>query len=225
MTSSQEAVKALFNKETQEKVKSQFKNGEEIISIDNYDLSFRLLKTKADNINLELLVNITIENSEEQDVLGLGAGRIQKTVMFFKPIGYFTQKKGIFSSTLEVTVLKEFENDLESLISENKISDSVKIHKLSLLENAVLSVFSMETAIRALKYKDDFGFMANGLYLDIYMSTEGVPQVFLNDKYEINGPLAAYNLKTTNTINPMVTYKEMFDRFHKMSLLSAFKRL
>jgi hypothetical protein len=225
MTELQEMLKALFTKETQEKVKSQFISGEEITSIENNDTSFRLLKTKADNINLELLIHAPIEYVEEQDILGLGKGRLQKTVMFFKPIGYFTKKKGIFSSTIEMTILKEFELVLNSLISENKISTHFKIHTLSLIENAVVAAFSMETAIRALKYQDDFGFMANGLYLDIYMSSEGVPQVFLDDKYGIEGPISAYKIKTMNTINPMVAYKEIFDRLHNMSLLSAFKRL
>jgi len=224
VTPTQEMVMTLFTKDTLDKVKKQFSNGTEIVPVDSFDMSFRLFKPKADNINLELLIQMPIETGEEQDFPGIGKGRMQKTVMFFKPIGYFKQKKGIFSNDLEVTVVKEFENDLDFLIKNNQVPSNIKTHKLSLEENAVLASFSMEAAVRAQKYEDD-SFFANGLYCDIYMTFDGYPQVFLDDRHGLNGPIAAYLLKEQNSVNPMIQYKELFDKFHSMSLMTAFKRI
>jgi hypothetical protein len=224
VTPGQEMVMTLFTKDTLDKVKKQFSSGTEKVPVDSFDMSFRLFKPKADNINLELLIQMPIETGEEQDIPGIGKGRMQKTVMFFKPIGYFIQKKGIFSNDLEVTVVKEFENDLDFLIKNNQVPSNIKTHKLSLEENAILASFSMEAAVRAEKYEDD-SFFANGLYCDIFMTFDGYPQVFLDDRHGLSGPIAAYLIREKKSVNPMIEYKELFDRFNSMSLMTAFKRL
>ena len=144
--------------------------------------------------------------------------------MFFKPIGFFSQKKGFLSNDIEVTVLKEFENDLEELRNAKKIPNNIKTHKLSLTENAVIAAFSMETAIQAKKY-EDVSFIANGLACDIFMAFEGFPQVFLDDRYGLEGPIAAYQIRDQNSINPIIRYKELFEKFHSMSLLSVVKNI
>ena len=102
MTPTQEMVMTLFTKETIDKVKEQFKNGKEIVSNESFDMSFRLFKPTANYINLELLIQMPIETGEEQDFPGIGRGRMQTTVMFFKPVGFFTQKKGFLSTDIEV---------------------------------------------------------------------------------------------------------------------------
>ncbi|XQP83961.1 MAG: hypothetical protein ACOJUL_13235 [Candidatus Pollutiaquabacter aromativorans] len=224
MTPTQEMVMTLFTKETIDKVKEQFKNGKEIVSNESFDMSFRLFKPTANYINLELLIQMPIETGEEQDFPGIGRGRMQTTVMFFKPVGFFTQKKGFLSTDIEVTVVKEFENDLDYLIKAGKVPSNIKTHKLTLEENAVLAAFSMEAANNAQKY-EDASFIANGLYCDIFMTFEGFPQVFLDDRHGLNGPIAAYLLREQNSVNPIVQYKELFDKFHSMSLMTAFKRL
>lgn len=224
MTPSQEMVLTLFTKETINKVKEQFKKGTEIISNESFDMSFRLFKPTKNYINLELLIQMPIENGEAQDVPEIGRGRMQTTVMFFKPIGFYSQKKAFLSNDIEVTVVKEFENDLNYLIKAGKVPSTIKIHKLTLEENAVLAAFSMEALINAQKYQDA-SFIANGLFCDIFMTLEGFPQVFLDDRHGLNGPLAAYLLREQNSVNPIVQYKEHFDKFNRMSLMTAFKRL
>ena len=224
MTPIQEMVMTLFTKTTIDNVKELFKNGGEISSVDSIDMSFRLYKPTPNFINLELLIQIPIETGEEQDIHGIGRGRLEKSVMFFKPIGYFAQKKGFLTSELEITILKEFENDLDYLLKSGKISSNVKINRLTLEENAVLAAFSMEAANNAQKY-EDASFTANGLYCDIFMTFEGFPQVFLDDRYGLNGPIAAYLIKEQNSVKPIVRFKELFDKFYSMSLLTAFKRL
>lgn len=224
MTPTQEMVMTLFTNETIIKVKEQFKNGKEIVSNESFDMSFRLFKPTANYINLELLIQMPVETSEEQDIPGIGRGRMQKTVMFFKPIGFFTQKKGFLSNEIEVTVVKEFENELDALMNAGKIPSNIKTHKLTLEENAVLAAFSMEAAMHAQKY-EDASFFANGLYCDIFMTFEGFPQVFLDDRHGLTGPIAAYLLREQNSVNPIVQYKELFDKFHSMSLMTAFKKL
>jgi hypothetical protein len=224
MTPTQEMVITLFKTDTIDKVKKQFKNGIDKVPIESFDMSFRLFKPTPININLELLIQMPVETGEEQDFSGIGRGRIQKNVMFFKPIGYFTQRKGFLSTDIEVTVLKEFENDLDFLIKNNKVPSNIKTNKLSLAENAVLASFSMEALIHAEKY-EDASFFANGLYCDIFMTFDGFPQVFLDDRHGLEGPIAAYLLREQNSVNPVIHYKHLFDRFDSMSLLTAFKKL
>lgn len=224
MTLTQEIVMTLFTKETIDKVKEQFKSGKEIIFNENFDMSFRLFKPTANYINLELLIKMPIETGEEQDFPVIGRGRIQTTVMFFKPVGFFTYKKGFLSNDIEVTVVKEFENDLDYLIKAGKVTSNIKINKLSLEENAVLAAFSMEAVNNAQKY-EDVSFFANGLNCDIYMTFEGFPQVYLDDRHGLNGAIAAYLLREKKSIGPNVQYKEIFNRFYAMSLMTAFKKL
>lgn len=224
MTPSQEMVATLFSKETIEKVKMQFKSGQEKVPLESFEMSFRLFKPNSENINLELLIQMPIETGEEQNLPGIGMGRMQKTVMFFKPIGFFTLKKGVFSSSIEVTVPEEFEKELDYLKSNNKVPSNIETHKLSLEENAVLAAFSMEAITNAEKY-EDASFFANGLYCDIFMAFDGYPQVFLDDRHGLNGPIAAYLLREQNSVNPIINYKEIFDKFNYMSLMTAFKKV
>lgn len=224
MTPSQESVMTLFTKETIKKVKEQFKNGKEIVPNESYNMSFRLYRPNSNIINLELLIQMNAEKGEVQDIPGIGHGRMLKTVMFFKPIGFFNVKKGIFANDIEVTVVKEFENDLDTLLRTGNISSNIKIHKLTLEENAVLAAFSMEALLKAQKYEDE-SFFANGLYCDIFMTFDGYPQVFLDDRYGLDGPIAAYLLKEQNSINPIVKYKKIFDEFYSKSLMTAFKQI
>ncbi len=222
MSPTQEMVMTLFTKETIDKVKNQFINGPKILPVDSFDMSFRLFKPSPENINLEILVQTTVSNEGEADFGELGRGQIKSAMTFFKPIGFFTLKKGSSSNEIEITVVKEFENELDTLIRNGDITPSNNIHKLSLRENAVLAAFSMETYLEARKY-EDASLQANGLFIDIYMTFEGQPQIFLDDRHNLSGPIGIYFLREHNTINPIVEYKELFDKFSSMELLTAFK--
>lgn len=222
MTATQEMVSTLFTPAIIKEVKKQFKDGTERVPIDNLGMSFRLFHSKHGNINLELLIQMPVEEGDYQNIEGFGRGRIQKNVMFFKPIGFFSLKKGFFSNKLEVTILKEFEKDFNILLQDGKIPSSIKVNKLTLQENAVLAAFSMEAYKKAEKYEDS-SFLANGLYCDIFMTFDGYPQVFLDDRHGIDGPIAAYLLREKNTINPIMEYQQIFDIFSDMSLLTALK--
>ena len=50
-------VSVLFDKETIEKVKNQFSNNTEIVSVEANDMTFRLFKTKLQNIFCPELIN------------------------------------------------------------------------------------------------------------------------------------------------------------------------
>lgn len=198
MTIKEQFVKTLFNKNTLEKVKEQFKNGTEIIPVDEFDMNFRLLLSK-DIINLELLT-------------------VSEFGYYFKPIGFYDQNNNVF-------ILKEFETDVKNLIENKEISTDKNILKLSIEQNAVIGAFSIEAYIKAKKSMDD-SFTSNGLDFDIFMSFNGDPQVFLEDKYNVSGAIAIYFLKgERKTINPTVQYKQLFDDFSQRKLLTAFKTI
>jgi hypothetical protein len=224
MTLKQQLTSVLFMKETIDRVKQQFKKGTEIIPLEGFDTTFRLYKPTSFNINLEVSIQMPVEGtSEEVDLGELGKGTQQKFVMFWKPIGFYTLKRNLLSSDdIELTVLKEYEDALDSLMQQNKIPSSIKINKLSLKENALIAGFSKETHLKAAKNEDCFSFISNGLMLDIYMTQEGYPEVFLDDKYETQGAIVKYRLYDNPPgIDPIVNYKDIFDKMYSMSLLTA----
>jgi hypothetical protein len=226
MTVSQEIAMSLFTKETLQQVKAQFKSGENRTPIECFNMSFRLFRASEENINLELLIQMALPDDgyEEVDLGTFGKARSTQSVMFFKPIGFFKLKKNFFSEELDVTIVKEFEKDLDYLIENKKIPSGVITNKLNFVENAVLAAFSMEALLRAQKY-EDVSFYANGLKADIFMSFDGYPQVFLDDSYNFPGPIAAYMIRETNSVNPIIDYQDIFNRFNRMSLMTAFKRI
>ncbi|NEN25596.1 hypothetical protein G3O08_19060 [Cryomorpha ignava] len=224
MTINQKITSVLFMKETIDRVKQQFNKGPQIIPLEEFDITFRLYKPTNFNINLEVPIKMPIEGtSEDVDFGELGKGIKRSMVMFWKPIGFYTLKRNLLSSDdIELNILKEYEDSLDSLRQQNKISSSIKINKLSLKENALIAGFSKETSLRAAKNEDCFSFISNGLLLDIYMTDEGYPEVFLDDKYETQGAIVKYRLYDNPAgIDPIVNYKELFDKMYSMSLLTA----
>lgn len=225
MTVTEEVTMTLFMKETIEKVKKQFKNSDESVLYESFGMNFRLLLTNEGNINLELLFEMNVPRPKK-DILNLSLAELDailaERIVFFKPIGFYRQTKSLFSKSIEITIFKEFEEAFNYLQLNNKISFNPK--KMSLEENAVLAAFSMETLTHAVN-QQDASFYANGLKIDIFMTFDGFPQVFVDDKYNIPGPIAAYMLEEEDSIRPSWEYKVLFDRFYKMSLLTAFKGL
>ena len=229
MTPTQEMVSVLFEKDTLEKVKEQFKSGAEKTPIDSRDMSFRLFKTKYGNINLELMCR---DNSG----------------MYFKPIGFYEFEKGGFLSSgkLSVTIMNEFKDDYNSL---NGISPSnVEVKFMNIRESGIIAAFSRETFeivkemyqlkanglpqsvidqigpfphLHAMQF--DKSLNSNGLDIDLLFSFEGFPQCFLDDEYGVQGPFGAY-FKDENgySLSPMVEHKHNYDKFLQMGLLSVF---
>jgi hypothetical protein len=220
-----EFLMTLFSKSTIDKVKHQFSNGPEIVPLESYNMSFRLFRPKlGNNINLELLIQMPTGTGSQTDFHNTGNRFMQTMVTFFKPLGYYTLGKGMLYDDIEVTLLYEFEETYNQLIKSNSISSNIKVHRLSLKENAVIAAFSTEAFLSAQNYEDD-SFIANGLDCDIFMTFQGFPQVFLDDRYGLQGPIAAYLLKEQGSANPIIEYKPLFDKLHSMRLLSAFKQI
>ena len=54
------------------------------------------------------------------------------------------------------------------------------------------------------------------------MSEDGYPQVFLDDKYGIEGAIAKYRLyDKPGGIDPITKYKELFDSLYEMRLFTS----
>ena len=213
MTIEQEMTSILFSKKTIKKVRKQFKKGPEKIPIEAFDITFRLYKATETNINLEALIIMDIENTEKEiDMGNLGIGVMHKRAVFFKPIGFYTLKKGVFTDDLNITVVREYEKEIDFLIQNKKVPKTFRINKLTLQQNAVIAAFSKETRLEAAK-NIDRSLVSNGLMLDIYMTIEGYPEVFLDDKYGVIGAITKYRLYDKPWgIDPIVEYKEVFDK-------------
>lgn len=220
MTTTQEMVSVLFEKDTLEKVKAQFKSGVEKSSIDSQDMTFRLFKTKFDNINLELLCS---------DAKG----------MFFKAIGFYRLENDRFSNyeRLTLTILNEFVNDYKSL--PNLASANINVKFMSIRENGIIGAFSRETVEKAIEIhqekqskqhfthsdlkKYDKSLYSNGLKIDVLLAFNGNPQSYLDDDYQVNGALGTYPVDEKGLkLNPTVEHSDNYWKFYEMGLLSAF---
>lgn len=198
MKITEEFVKVLFANSTIEKVKSQFANGTEIVPVDEFDMNFRLLLV-GETINLELLASGPYGH-------------------YFKPIGFYDKHQNIY-------LLREFEEDFDNLVRQGEISNTSLAKRLTLLQNAVIGAFSMDSLIQASQLKDS-SFISNGLNFDIFITLDGDPQIFLDDKYNSPDPIGLYFLRRPNkSVNPTVIFKQLFDEFSSKKLLSAFKTL
>jgi hypothetical protein len=218
MTAKQEMLLTLLDKKTIDRVVEQFASGKEKVFIDNFEMYFRLYKSKANSINLEVFVQHSLGAGPEENLAGLGLGRIEIIANFWQPIGFFSKNSAL---EIEVTTLKKFENELDIVLDER--NSSIKINKLDLRSNAVVAAFSVEAAANA-NYKKDTSFLCNGLECDIFMTHDrAYPQFFLNDKYGIPEAICAYWVENESSLNPTIEYKELFDDLHSMELLSAFK--
>jgi hypothetical protein len=224
MEINQEIVLTLFKKETMKAVGRLYKSNKDRTPIESSNITFRLFKPSDYNINLEVLITMKIEGSEKEVDLGaMGKGKEFETISYFKPVGYYTiSKKKLFSNVFEITLLGEYEEAYSILKEKDLIDLNIKTNTLTLMENAAIAAFSKEARIEAFKNKESFSFTANGLILDIYMSNEGYPEVFLDDKYGLKGAIAKYKLyDKPASLKPIINYKEIFDKFHKMSLFTA----
>lgn len=212
MTLKQEMLLTLFSKEALEIATKQFKNSEIKIPLDSFDMSFRLFKPTDFNINLEVLIQIN--------------GNNQNVVPFLKPIGFYTLKRSFFTDEIEVTILKEFEEDFDFLLKIGKIPSGITIKKLSLVENALIAAYSMDAVVKAINHKD-YSSVINGLEIDILMTYDNeYPQMFLNDKYGVKGHIAAYFFRGSNKgIAPSINYENISPKLQQMGLYSAFKNI
>ncbi|MGB5983340.1 MAG: hypothetical protein WBG46_14455 [Nonlabens sp.] len=229
MTPTQEMVSVLFEKDTLEKAKAQFKSRAEKTPIDGRDMSFRLFKTKYGNINLEMLC---------RDSKG----------MYFKPIGYYEFEKGglLSSGNLTVTVLNEFKDDYNSVGEINPTNTEVKF--MNIRQSGIIAAFSKETFNAAQEmyaekenssyqsyttllsnYRPnndaqyDKRIQSNGLIVELFFCEKGYPQSFLDDKYGLDGPIGAYHRENGQfSVSPMVKHLDIYEEFMEMGLLTVF---
>lgn len=256
LTTNQEIAATLITEQTLYYAIEQFDRRDEIIEIESFDMSFRLYRATDYNINLEMLLRIPIgtdASKEDVDIEGLGKGVIQEEYTFYKPVGFYTNpnSKDFDNDKLDLYVLHEFQEDLNFISAVHNIPDNVSIHTLSIRENAVVAAFSMETYLQALKIYEEISekgfqseinkelrrvipahvrfdkrFLANGLESELLLTFEGFPQFFLDDDYNLKGPIAAFMRQADGVImlNPIVEHEEQYKRFLAMGLLTGCKK-
>lgn len=128
-TIEQEFLLPLLEKETIDKAKKLKKSDENVDGIDTKNLSFRLLKTKGETINLELFMR-------------------DDTGYYNKPIGFYYFEGLILKS---IYILREFEEAYNEI--KNDLSSEVVglIRTLSNEENIYIAIASREVGNMAMK--------------------------------------------------------------------------
>lgn len=217
MTPVQEMVFTLFSEETIGIAKKQLKSRIEITHIEKFDMPFRLLRVDDKTVNLEILVNRMFGPARRTEI-----GMVRDQASYFKPIGVYNIESGFFSDKVSITIIYEFEKHFSSLAGNQITKINHQVKKLTLEENIVIAAFSMD-AFGEAKEMIDKNLVINGLSMEIVMAFGGYPQIFLDDKYNIEGPIAAYFVEGPSSLNPIVNYKKTFDELDSKKLLSAYK--
>jgi hypothetical protein len=179
--------------------------------IEKYEISFRLYKPYDNVVNLEFLC---YANNNK----------------FYQPVGFYKSN--------EIYLLNEYVEAYNDLLIKNIISR--KVIFLNIKENAVIAAFSIqavEYSIEILKnfYSDgkpmnslekyDKFAEINGLSCELLLCNEGYPQLYIDDKYNLNGHIGAY-IPNSNGLNlgyPKNIEKEYFELMEQ-ELLTAFTK-
>lgn len=215
----------LLDEEVISNAEEQIQSGEDRIPVRKKDIDFRLLNTGQGTSNLEF----TARN---------------EAVRFFQPVGFF-------SGDGNITVLKEFQDPVDDLISDGFLPDRLTVRRLNLEENALIGAFSAHAVVEAMdvfkeidekgferKYDEEFDvsipahirfsreIMSNGLDMHLYMTMSGYPQAKLDEKYDMEKSIGVYRRANQGVkLIPTDEFRDMFERFKKLKLLTSFKIL
>lgn len=222
MKTNKEILKYVLTDDIIEKVKQLINSNDRIIYLNHYESEYRLLKSEYGNINFEIPIELLLNKNNELITNTITDTTPFKILFYYKPICYFDFS---IENRLTMSILKEYEEDLLFLIDNGlKKDNKLFIKRLSLKENAVIASFTKEASLYAEQIKD-ISFVSNGLNCDIYLTRWGdIPQVFLDDKYDLTGPIAAYlNNNGQKSANPIIEYQDLYNKLLSMGLLSVFK--
>ena len=201
MTNIEEIVITFLDKEVINKTKEIEKNIKQIVSIEKFGMDFRLIKITDKTINFEI-------------------------ICFDQELGcVYTKPIGIYHSNGGLVILNEFREAYLNLLKNKQIPINQNVSFLTLIQNAIIASFSIEALYYA-KKMEDVSFFANGLEMEIFMTYDGDSQSFLNDKYNIKGPIGYYDFRGENEdVAPMMEYKKIYDGCLKHNLLTLFNRV
>lgn len=230
MLVAQEILSTIFDSKTINKVKNQFKENITVTSFESEQMTFRILKNKLGDFNIEFLCT---DNQGS----------------FFKTIGiYHLEKGGIFSPIkIEMTLLNDFKNFYDTHSKVN--TESIKTYFLDIYESTIIAAFSRETFntvqemyrlkdeaqsqaiinsigsfphLQAMQF--DKSLISNGVKIDLFFSFDGYPQLYLDDEYDIEGAFAVYIKNTEGyKIHPTTMYDNIFRKLHQMELLEVYR--
>jgi hypothetical protein len=216
----QQNLKALLSEKALYQAKLQFESGIDISSIELFDMDYRFHRPTVKNINLEVLTMRNLENNNPNGVQAIGMGSSNRVITFFKPIGFYSMSQSD-PANIEVTIFREFENDYNRICSEENYKPNFKVNFLSLIENAYIAAFSKEVSTLAVKFEDATLYV-NGLKVDIYKTSQGFSNVFLDDRYGLQGAVASYTRQSDGRIYPGAGDMVLFNKFSDMKLFSGF---
>ena len=143
-------------------------------------------------------------------------------VKFYKPIGFYNRH-------LELTILNEYYINVEELKNIGLIRRDMQYKSFSLIYNAIIAAFSMETCLNAKNFVD-CSIISNGLEIDLLLTYDReCVQSFLNNKYHVDGILGAYMKVNEDeddlSLNSSIEHKKTYDLLYRKQLLTAYNRL
>jgi hypothetical protein len=181
-----EILQTFLSIKTIELAKKLFSSSDEILMFEAHDITFRLYKGCNKVICFEFPLRHAGDQHEDVKIPGIGDGYITNEHRFFTPIGFYTIKKELFSTTIQATILNHFESDFDTFQRSGTIKSPIEVGRLTFTENAMIGAFSAEAAINIQK-QTNAKFTSNGIDYYIALADDGDPQIFIDKGYEIDG--------------------------------------
>lgn len=178
---------------------------------------FQHLQSYEKFVQSKLLDNMAVYHINDDSDNNEGIIRNERTTLSFKTFALYKKNGDIFVPLEIENICRKYPNFEDEFFG-------YKLKFFSLLENAVIAAFSMETYRRAI-LRRDFKYQTNDLSLDIFMNFDNEPQVWLDDKYGINHPIAIYFPDGQETINSVIQTKEVYEKLYAMDILQIFKKI
>jgi hypothetical protein len=226
-------------------IREHYKQNISPLHIENLGKEYRLRKVNEGNFILESFCLLQMnERGELGPEYSEDGGKLYDFT-YWKSHGLY--RINLESNDIKMYIPYELEADYYK-ITEQINSNDLSVYKFSLIENAVIAGFSKESLLQAhVMFKNlrgtkinsffieiqnrivpiaayDRSYNTNGLKVQMLLSYDGFPQMFLDDIHELEGPISAYHqIENGIDCRPITEYKETFDFFQRIEFLSAFK--
>jgi hypothetical protein len=183
------------------------------------ETSIFLCLTEANTVSLEFVHHVMSPAIKENYDTSLGKFvRTSHLEKFYKPIGFYDKSQ-------QLTLVKEFENEVSTLMSAGLIPLQ-NFNRMPLLDNALIGALSKECVLQAKQFKDS-SIEANGLKIDLLMTHDNeYIQSYLDDSYGVQNALCAYQRVIGDDddvkLNPTFEHKARYDSLYKKRLLTVY---
>jgi len=223
-------IRTLFSESVLSKVRGLIESEEEKLPFEMYDTSFVLVRVTNGNINLEVMMQTTFGEGKSQN-------EPTRLISYLLPVGFYTWSGNMSARIVNIHVMHEYEDAVNTLNCEANLPTSSESKRLSFAANALIGAFSMDNLLAAYTIyeqihpvnREDFPSLdkkvvSNGLKTEILISFDGLPQIFVRNNMNELVPVGGFPKSSEGVkCSPSRQFEDEFNYLYEMGLLSAFK--